>query len=132
MSNTLTPFVFLMVSLVPGSGDDNFPGRDGAIQFEGQELLDTEWKGTLGAMGQPIVIRFERGGVACMTMRGRTMRSMSWNQQGSVLSMKATNGYSEFRLVLDGQRLSGEGHSRGGQHWAMDLKYAGPSKYTTE
>jgi hypothetical protein len=120
----LSPVVICAVTLVAGmSGDEAQPGRDGNYTWEVASVEGTEWTGKLG--GLLFTIRFERGGVVCYTLLGAKMRDLTWKQQDNVIVMRAINGYSEFRLVIDGQRLRGEGHNKANENWKLDMKSSG-------
>src|SRR5262249_20522250 len=114
----------LATALVPATpGEDALPGRDGNYELEPNSVVGTEWKGKLGL--QTWIIRFERGGTLRYTLDGLGARDVSWIQQGNVVTMRANNGYSEFRLVMDGNRLRGEGHNKANENWKLDMKYSG-------
>jgi hypothetical protein len=108
------------------SADDPLPGRDGNYTLEGAVIEGTKWSGQLGTNGPALVLRFERDGVVCYTILGANCRDLSWRQQGNLILMKANNGYSEFRLTIDGNRLRGQGHNKAGENWQLDMKLAGP------
>jgi hypothetical protein len=127
MTTTLTSLVLLAAALVPAApGEDALPGRDGNYELEPNSVVGTVWKGKLGS--QVWIIRFQRGGTLSYTLDRFGARDVSWKQQGNVVTMRANNGNSEFRLVIEGQRLRGEGHNLAGEHWQLDMKYTGTIK----
>jgi hypothetical protein len=121
MRTYLTPLALLIAVATPAAAaDEPPPGRDD-YQFEGVSVVGTEWKGELGRHG-PFTVRFEKGGVVCYTLLGSTIRDMTWKQEGGSITFAPGNKYSEFRVVVRGDRLVGEGLSQAGEVWKLDMK----------
>jgi hypothetical protein len=127
MTSTLSPLLLALASLAPAaSGDDALPGRGGDYQFAGTASVEgTVWKGETGPGHQIFIVRFERGGTLCYTSPSGTWRNGTWKQTGNAIYLEMNKRYAEYRGVMRGDRITGEGGNIANMQWTWEVKRAG-------
>src|SRR5262245_27285460 len=123
--SALYPLTLALASLCPAAGGGEVvPGRDGRYEFD-SSVEGKEWKGVLG-VEEPLIIRFESGGVVCHTVLGETWRSMKWWQVGNTIYIGVDKEHPDIRGVVRDDRLVGEWYMARNENWDMHLKRTGP------